>query len=298
MREDTTRSDGPAGSHDSAAPIASGGDWRAHRGIFLGFLGATVALFVAWYLRAEPSYYGEPADQIHLEAALADELRAEPDATYGTALLHAIADEIYVRDGVAMGLPRTDVVVRQRIIQQRMRGIVAQATIEPTDAQLESYFKDHAERYRVPARATFEQRFFRRTHDDELSEALQRIAERGEPGDASVGDAFVHGTRFSSMPSDEIRSLFGARFRAFLFEAPLGQWVGPVASGFGNHVVRVETREASRPASFEEAHAAVEGDWLEEQAVAAVRARLTALRDEYTVDVPARFPAEVSDGTR
>ena len=92
---------------------------------------------------------------------------------------------------------------------------------------------------------------------------LATLREGGHDLDLSeLGDRLM-------LPSDlELRSLseidrtFGAGFGADVAALETGRWQGPIASGYGLHLVLVTAREQGRLPDLEEVRAAVERDCL------------------------------------
>ena len=72
-----------------------------------------------------------------------------------------VREEILFREGVAMGLDRDDAVIRRRV-QQKMVVITEESAARPapSDAELDAYLKQHAERYARPAVIGFDQVVF------------------------------------------------------------------------------------------------------------------------------------------
>ena len=54
---------------------------------------------------------------------------------------------------------------------------------------------------------------------------------------------------------------FGDKFAAKLADAPIGQWFGPVESGYGTHLVFVEERTEGRQPELAEVRDAVRREW-------------------------------------
>ena len=78
---------------------------------------------------------------------------------------------------------------------------------------------------------------------------------------SSLGDAFLLEHRFEAAPNTEIAKQFGDKFTAKLSDVPVGQWVGPVESGYGMHLVFVEQRTEGRLPELAEVRDAVLRDW-------------------------------------
>lgn len=93
-------------------------------------------------------------------------------------------EEVYYRAAVAAGLDRDDSIVRRRL-RQKME-FLAEETVSPTpptQAQLESYFQQHAQRYReegsqVPALADVRNRVERDWLTDRKARASDALYEK------------------------------------------------------------------------------------------------------------------------
>ena len=73
-------------------------------------------------------------------------------------------------------------------------------------------------------------------------------------------------------------------------EAPPGSWQGPIESGFGWHLVFVDTVIPGRAPAFEEIEPDVKQAWLAEQKEKAVKKAYEDMRAKYTVLMPAPPP--------
>ncbi len=93
------------------------------------------------------------------------------------------------------------------------------------------------------------------------------------------------------MPAEDIRREFGAEFADALKDIPMGGWHGPVRSGFGLHLVEMRARSEGRPATLDEARAAVERDLLHARTEEGKAAYYAKLRAEYKVRIESGGPA-------
>ncbi len=202
-----------------------------------------------------------------------------------------VREEIFYREGLAMGLDRDDPVVRRRI-QQKVEFIVDSASPQaPTTEELQRWLDDHADRYRVEARYTLRQIYFDSARHADRLEAEVAAARRAlAAGRAVPGDGTMLPARMQALASDVVRT-FGNDFEAALRELPLGSWQGPVRSGFGVHLVELMAREPARAAKLEEVHAAVERDLLHDRSQQATAAFYQRLRSGYTVRIEDAAPA-------
>ena len=96
------------------------------------------------------------------------------------------------------------------------------------------------------------------------------------------------GQVYNSLNDFELSRLFGDIFSEQLFELSTGKWVGPVESGYGLHLVRIESRTAPRVPSLAQVRDKVQDEWMAEQQQKANTAFYAELHKRYkiTVDLP------------
>jgi peptidyl-prolyl cis-trans isomerase C len=199
--------------------------------------------------------------------------KREPSAEQlGDLVAEFVADEVLLREGLALGLERDDAIVRQRVIE-KMRALVrpAEPAPEPSREALQRWFVQHPHRFRQAARIAFDQLYFdpkRRSAAGQdaaaaASSALAQLARQppsAAPPDA-VGDSFVLRRSWQETSEQQIVNVFGQAVARALMAAPLGVWQGPVASEYGVHLLRVSRRSPARMPSFDEAQSYVRADF-------------------------------------
>lgn len=102
--------------------------------------------------------------------------------------------------------------------------------------------------------------------------------------DPEMGDPTLLPDRMSAS-LDEVQRTVGGSFAEEVASAPLDDWSGPIASGFGLHLVRVSSSEPARIPFLEEVREEVERDWRHERQQRADAALYDALRQRYEVRV-------------
>jgi len=116
------------------------------------------------------------------------------------------------------------------------------------------------------------------------------------PGGAieEMGDAFLLEQRYQQITPEEIEKIFGPRFSTELIKVPLREWQGPIASGYGIHLVKVDDHETSRATALNTVREQVKRDWLDAKRREIKEATLKKLRDRYEVVIDeAAFRATV-----
>jgi peptidyl-prolyl cis-trans isomerase C len=195
--------------------------------------------------------------------------------------LEAMADDAAALDAATgLGFAASDLVVQRRLASRLRMAIEAAArAAEPGDAELRAYVAAHADRFAVPARAQVTQVFLSRARRGAALDADARRARRHlHAGMAVDGDPLPLPAALPPLSAAELAALLGGEVADAAFRLPLGEWGAPVASPFGLHVLRVESRRPARLPALGEVRAAAREAVLAERADAAVAAALRALR--------------------
>jgi len=176
-------------------------------------------------------------------------------------------------------------VVRRRIAQ-KMDFISEGLLVEPPDeAELQRWFEEHAERYWVDPVFTVQQVYYDPGRfDDEwagaVAAARAALASGAEP---ELAGGSLLPAALADASAREVSRVFGPDFTNTLADAPIGRWHGPVQSGFGVHLVRLEERIPGRIPALAEVRDEVERDYLAQQREAMNDALYDSLRSRYTI---------------
>lgn len=199
-----------------------------------------------------------------------------------------VHDEILYREGRSLGLDRDDPIIKRRVRQklELMAEEIAGGEA-PSDAELAAYLQTNQATFARPALVTFEQIFLGRESSDgsdrHLAAARQALEHGGDP--ETLGQPTLLPPREDKAAVDLVAKRFGGPFAAQLETVPLGQWTGPVISGFGLHLVRVRERIPAALPSLEEARSLVAGRWESERRTRALEEHYRRLRQDYRVEV-------------
>jgi len=177
------------------------------------------------------------------------------------------------REAVAMGLDQDEPVIR-RVLVQKLERIVKdliELGLAPTEQDLQQYYGEHSERYVPPPLITLTHVFVDpdRRGDRTLEDADEILAElqsRGRPtgGIDDLGDRFMLQSYYPENDEQRISSLFGGGFARSVFELPTGRWHGPVLSGYGTHLVYVDTLTEFPIPPLDEVRDRVTQDWVDD----------------------------------
>jgi hypothetical protein len=202
-----------------------------------------------------------------------------------------IREEIYYREAIAIGLDRDDTVIRRRL-RQKMEFVSddVAAQREPTDAELERYLAANSAKFVDPPSLSFRQVFFSTDRRGEsaardANRALVALAAKSGSDDAPAGDPSLLPPQMKSATPRDVANVFGEAFAADIEDAPVEQWIGPVESPFGAHVVRLSSREAGRLPPLAEIRTVVVREWEAAQQEAVNEAFYQGLRRKYDVRI-------------
>jgi hypothetical protein len=202
-----------------------------------------------------------------------------------------IKETVLYREALTMGLNKHDQVIRRRLAQKLeflAKDLVA--LTPPTEAELQSYFDEHQERYQEPVLYTFTQIFIDpdKRGDTTLDDAEAIKANLIAQGDAvedpgALGDDFMLQNWYPEKDVVEIQKLFGSGFTESLVKLSPGQWHGPVLSGYGVHLIYISSVSEPPAAVMADVREQVVRDWEMERGEELNDKFYASLRDQYTV---------------
>jgi hypothetical protein len=201
-----------------------------------------------------------------------------------------VLEEIYFRQAVAMGIDRNDSVIRRRLRQKYefLTDDMASA-LSPTDAQLAAYIEANQQTFREDASYTFSQVFLdpKETNNDRVvSDTLAKLRS-GEMRPQGFGLLPVD---FEAAPARIIDRTFGSGFSQSLDELESGQWTGPVASGFGAHLILLQERVPGFVPELADIRPIAEREWANEKRIQSRDAINQQLLSGYEVTI--EWPTE------
>ena len=267
---------------------------RLLRDPLVHFLGVGALLF-GIYALVGPSRPG--GDSIVITKAAIAEMTRQQATLAGrpvtkdelAALIESrIRDEVFYREGLKMGLDRSDLVIERRVRQKYELIAEEEDSVEPSDADLEAYLRTQPERFRQPPDVTFAQIIIPAEGPGTMSaERLALLRKRLEAGadPLSIGQATQLPLRVDDMPLDLVARAFGGPFAESLLAIPVGSWQGPVASGYGAHFVRLDRRTLKPTPRLQDVRSEVQREWENARRERTRAERFAQLRKQYRIVV-------------
>lgn len=212
--------------------------------------------------------WGRPPSEAELQALVRDHIK----------------EEVYYREALKLGLDVNDTVIRRRLRQKMEFLTSADAeSIEPTDDALNTFYEQNAETYRRSPIFDFEQVYFALENSERAAKALQNL--RAGINSADLGDPISLPRTMTRVGEAGISRTFGSEFYRALMTLDPDGWLGPITSGFGQHLVRITQKEPSRLPALADIRATLENDWRAEQRIASLDAVYQVIRADYDVDI-------------
>jgi parvulin-like peptidyl-prolyl isomerase len=220
--------------------------------------------------------------------------RQPTPAEFQAMLEDKVREEVLYREALAMGLDKDDTIVKRRMAQkmQFLAEDVA-AAHEPSTAELKAWFEKNSNKFALPSRYSFRHLYFSpdkrgKNAQEEAAKTLAKIA--GQPEDSklavSLADRFMFQDYYGDRAPEALAKEFGPQFVVALEKLKPGSWQGPIESGYGWHLVYVDTVIPGRIPAFEEMEPDVKTAWLGEQKATAWQKAYAEMRAKYVVLLP------------
>ena len=263
------------------------------------FLLIGAGLFALYYFTADPDA-GRPnritvaqTDIDRLAAQWQQRRRRPPTALELQGLVDTyIREEILYREALALGLDKNDIIIRRRLGQKlefMFKDLGEQVLI--TDEEIREYYERNAERYREPALYTFSQVYLSwdQRGDNVETDAkmlLEQLRKQTAPVDvAAVSDRFLLDYEFEGQAEHQLTRMFGQKFAEQISKLELGSWQGPIASGYGLHLIYIKERSEPRAPDLAEVKDKVRWDLQNERSKTMDKAFYEELRRRYEIKI-------------
>jgi len=198
-----------------------------------------------------------------------------------------VRGEVYYREALRLGLDTDDEVVKKRLRNKMLAVAGAEAeAAQPSDAELQALLDADPARYAAPPRYRLEQIYLGPDAPALRAAAaaeIGRIPKGARPG--IMTQPLPLPGRFDDASKTDLAEQLGDDFATALARLPVGTWMGPVVSGFGLHLVRIDQRVQPPPPRLADVRQRLENDWRSSAIRKAQDAHLQQLLDSYDVEI-------------
>ncbi|WP_053970901.1 peptidyl-prolyl cis-trans isomerase [Mangrovimonas sp. ST2L15] len=204
-----------------------------------------------------------------------------------------VNQEVLYREALRMNLDHNDEIVKRRLAQkmeflgQDLSGLVSPAS----EKNLKAYFEAHQKDFETPYLYSFYHVIFTPDNHTNPSEkaktVLREFKETSPLKMKTYGDNFPLDFEISDTDAFFLKREFGEQFSKQLETLPTGQWTGPIVSGYGVHLVYIESRTPPSIPNFIDVKDEVQREYEYQMEQESQEAILKALRDNYKVRITA-----------
>jgi hypothetical protein len=163
---------------------------------------------------------------------------------------------------------------------------------------LQAWLNTHADSFRRPARFTLRQIYFSIDESEAAAEQTaidvlgqltsgEKTVDLETAGSRSLLPAVLENTSRTDM-----QSTFGGDFATAVAQLEPGRWSGPVASGYGIHLVRLDSRVEGSVPALDDIRTSVAYEWSAARKTRAKEILYEQLASNYTIVI--EQPAESS----
>ncbi len=155
-----------------------------------------------------------------------------------------IKQEIFYLEALKMNLDHNDEIIKRRLAQkmQFLSNDIASLK-EPTNEELQQYYKDHSEKYLTPYSYSLYQITFspdkRENNFQDAAETLSQFPASTFEEMKNRGDQLPFRYYFEDVSANDLSLQLGSKFPEALLNKEINKWIGPIPSGFGVHLVYI-----------------------------------------------------------
>lgn len=200
-----------------------------------------------------------------------------------------IREEILMRESIRLGLDRGDTIIRRRLAQ-KMEFVLSEtdALEVPTEAELREFHTENSSVFSSPMRLSFRHVFL----GDRAADAAKILSDlKTMPDDDNVtwrkyGKPFMLQNEYANRTREDLGQLFGVQFVDALAGLDAGSdWLGPIRSAYGFHVLQLVDKQDARTLGFDESVDRVAQYWLQLREREAKAEAWAVLRKKYDVQL-------------
>lgn len=154
-----------------------------------------------------------------------------------------VEQEVLYREALRMNLDHNDEIVKRRL-SQKMEFMASDLTklIAPaTDEALQKYLEEHPEKFLYPPKYSFHILTFTSSNHDNPKDFSQSLLRDADPSNLEAllnkGDITQIPTKLEEASKQKVDRELGIEFHSSMNELPINQWVGPIHSGYGEHLL-------------------------------------------------------------
>lgn len=191
-------------------------------------------------------------------------MRPPTEAEMSALLENYIREEVFYREALAMGLDQNDPLVRKRMNMKLEFILEDLSSKNVTDEELALFMEENPDKFRIPAQISFEQVYLNPDKGKDLDADAKQLLVKLNDGVSPeiLGDRTLLPFEYNLVRQNEITNSFGERFAEEVMAFTPGDWIGPIYSEYGVHLLKINKRVEERKPKLKEIRAYVEREYL------------------------------------
>lgn len=196
-------------------------------------------------------------------------------------ITNLVEEEILYREALKLGLDKEDRIIKRRLAQKISFLKQESHQNKPSNKELMTFYENNKEKYYIDSKYTFKHYFFSNENNSFVRSetAFKDLKESIE----ILSDPFFLGKNFVEFSLKKIESEFGTKFSLNFKNIILNEWVGPIESSFGHHIILVSTKTDGYYPDIRDILKQVEVDLLQNNRDKAVEEYINQIKLEYKV---------------
>ena len=190
-----------------------------------------------------------------------------------------VEEQILVKEAVELGLDN-DARIHD-MLAQKMRHVLSGDIIQPTLAELESFYSSNSELYRAPATVSVDELIL--DTRNEIPMEIQTLISEGVNSDEILEMASGSSAPLPNANHLDLSNIFAPEFADAVFQSQGNEWIGPFSSNRGQHFLKIIERSEERIPPMAEIADRVRLDWITQEEEIRLQQEVNKLWDRYEI---------------
>lgn len=198
-----------------------------------------------------------------------------------------VREDLAFKHGTQMGLVDNDTIIKRRV-QQKIEFMLNDsiAGIEPSNEELQTYLDAHKKKYTIAPVYSFKHVYINPEKHEDINAFIASLkVQELDVNYVSLSDSIMLDNAYENTSTAQIARLYGLKFAKSLDDVEVGTWQGPVKSGYGLHLVKIDKKSPRRIGTLEELSSEIKRDFRTDTQKKAVNDFYKTLEDQYTVTI-------------
>jgi len=175
-----------------------------------------------------------------------------------------IRSEVLYKEALQLNLDHNDEIIKRRLMQKYeflIEDLADQTDIK--ESELKDYWEENKDKYRSPKRISFTQHYFNPDVHDNAEQIAKTMLAQVKVGDIKSDPSHLK-RQYNSQELSQIAKTFGESFSKQIQILNANEWLGPIKSGYGYHLIYINNVEDSIKLKFDEVKADVTADYKDQ----------------------------------